>query len=417
MRKLASILGCALLVAPVLAQNLLPAPTGRFPVGRVTYHWVDSARPEPLSSVPHAERELMVDIWYPAETTPGAPPAAYLPDLAIAGTALGDIETRKAFGVAYDQVLNGRLTIHAQQDAPFSRALRQSPVLIFSHGLGVIRSEYTAQIEDLVSHGYVVVSVAHTYDTWLVSFPDGRVVRFDSAGRNAHNGSEAARNEYGNQRLQVWAADIRFILDQLSRYNRESGFGSPLAGRLDLEHIGALGHSDGGRAAALACQTDSRLRACMDLDGVADNLPFQRDVQANTMRQPFLLFVRQTRSGDPSDDALKAMGYTREAFNSLVHFVAQKQTDLLRGMPSGAYRLTLKTESSHMSFSDLPLLENADKDAAYRNALSNLSLVRRYTLAFFDQTLRGQHSTLLNRSGSDHADIRVEWFPANTGRR
>src|ERR1700730_6186577 len=54
----------------------LPAPTGPFAVGKTTVHWTDESRIEPLSQN-HEPRELMVDIWYPAELSNGAP-VAYL---------------------------------------------------------------------------------------------------------------------------------------------------------------------------------------------------------------------------------------------------------------------------------------------------------------------------------------------------
>src|SRR5205823_341872 len=44
------------------APVALPAPTGPFAVGRVTVHWTDTSRFEPLAA-DHGYRELMVDIW------------------------------------------------------------------------------------------------------------------------------------------------------------------------------------------------------------------------------------------------------------------------------------------------------------------------------------------------------------------
>jgi hypothetical protein len=54
----------------------LPPATGPFAVGKVTVHWTDESRVEPLSPS-HEPRELMVDIWYPAESSK-AVPADYL---------------------------------------------------------------------------------------------------------------------------------------------------------------------------------------------------------------------------------------------------------------------------------------------------------------------------------------------------
>src|SRR5262249_45264951 len=58
----------------------LPRPSGSYGVGRVSYDWVDSSRPETLSKTPNAQRELVVDVWYPAaQPEPGTKPAAYFP--------------------------------------------------------------------------------------------------------------------------------------------------------------------------------------------------------------------------------------------------------------------------------------------------------------------------------------------------
>jgi hypothetical protein len=393
----------------VQTDNLLPAPTGLLTVGRVSYYWIDSARPEPLAQEKHAYRELMVDVWYPAKTVAAQPPAPYLPDLAAAEANLGQAEVKAVFGDAFTQVLEGHLYTHAEENAAFAASLSKCPVLIFSHGLGMLKTDYTSVIEDLVSHGYVVASIAHTYDTKIVAFPDGRVVQFDEKGRQAHGGSDEESIEYGNERSRVWAADIRFVIDELARYDSERGLDSPLFAHLDMARIGAFGHSDGGRAAALACQTDHRIRACLDMDGVADNLPFYRDVQGHTMAQPFLLFARPRKV--PTEHDAAKMGYTRDQLEQLGTAVVKKQTDLLTRMPGGAYRVTISTPGViHMSFSDAPLIEQ-DNDTTRGDALSALTLIREYTLAFFNEALLHKRSPLLGEAAAERKGAEVEWFP------
>ncbi len=44
---------------------------------------------------------------------------------------------------------------------PFTRTYAPFPVIIFSHGLGGMRSTYSGICCDLASHGYVVASVEH----------------------------------------------------------------------------------------------------------------------------------------------------------------------------------------------------------------------------------------------------------------
>ncbi len=392
--------------AVLQAENLLPPPTGPYSVGRVTYHWIDSARPEPLASTSPAYRELMVDIWYPAELTPGAAPAPYLPDLPAVEKLTGQAATRKQFGAAYDQVMSGKVSTHAQENAEFAHSLNKRPVLIFSHGLGVLRTAYTAQFEDLASHGFVIAAIAHTYDTQLIAFPDGRILRFENEKRKAATkGSEHASIKYEDSRLQVWAADIRFAIDQLTRYNRETEFGSPIQGHLDLTGIGAFGHSAGGRAAALACQTDPRLKACLNMDGVANNMPFNRDARGKTVTQPFLLFVRTRKGGPPSDEELAQIGYTREELPKLSESIDKKQTDLLKDIPATSYRITLSTPgANHMTFSDEPLLITPGPEAD-----RNQKIVRTYTDAFFEKALVKKKSTALDQPPID-PDVKIERF-------
>src|SRR5262245_47139792 len=91
-------------------QSILPTPGGPFDVGRINYHWIDNSRPEPLSDVPGAKRELMVHVWYPASHTPNPTPAPYFPLVEIvndwdagAATYFGRI-----FAGSYDAIISGR---------------------------------------------------------------------------------------------------------------------------------------------------------------------------------------------------------------------------------------------------------------------------------------------------------------------
>jgi hypothetical protein len=57
----------------------VPEPTGPYPVGRVSYDWVDSARTEIYAANPEDRRELVVFVWYPAKPRLVAEFAPYLP--------------------------------------------------------------------------------------------------------------------------------------------------------------------------------------------------------------------------------------------------------------------------------------------------------------------------------------------------
>jgi hypothetical protein len=50
------------------------------------------------------------------------------------------------------------------------------PVLIFLEGLNGLRRMNTFQVEELVSHGYVIAAIDQPYTAAEVVFPDGRKV-------------------------------------------------------------------------------------------------------------------------------------------------------------------------------------------------------------------------------------------------
>jgi hypothetical protein len=86
------------------APAALPPTTGPFAVGKITVHWTDESRIEPLSPN-HEPRELMVDIWYPAERSDGVL-AGYL-DAAAYEKAIGADGFQKFFGEASETLKRG----------------------------------------------------------------------------------------------------------------------------------------------------------------------------------------------------------------------------------------------------------------------------------------------------------------------
>src|SRR5919107_1384909 len=115
----------------------LPPPTGHDRVGVVPLHLVDRSRPDP---------------W--------VPPAAWTRFQQDLGVPAGTIRVP--------------LT-HGRSGAPVEQSRRGRPVVLYSPGLGSNRDSGAVLVEELVSRGYVVVTIDHTYDAGQVEFPDGRV--------------------------------------------------------------------------------------------------------------------------------------------------------------------------------------------------------------------------------------------------
>jgi predicted dienelactone hydrolase len=80
-------------------------------------------------------------------------------------------------------------------------------VVLFSPGSGEDRSIDTALVEDLASHGYIVVTIDATHDSGEVEFPDGRI--------EVHT-LPPDSDQVNTEATAVRVADTRFVLDQLA---------------------------------------------------------------------------------------------------------------------------------------------------------------------------------------------------------
>lgn len=373
------------------APGTLPPVTGPFAVGKVTVHWTDESRVEPLS--PNYEpRELMVDIWYPAEPS-NAAPANYL-DGAAYERAMGTERFQNFFREASEAVRQGVKT-GALASAPYARSAKRGPVLIFSPGGGMIREIYAAQFEDLASHGYVVAAISHPYDAIVTLFPDGRQIAYSDKRWPT---TPSVEGEANLNQLGWHANDIRFVLDELTRANLAGSPTLPFAGHLDLNHVGAFGHSIGGMAAAHACQLDRRFKACLNEDGVVAKRPLFLDDRGWGMDQAFMLILHDPPTRPLTDEQVAQMKMPRQRVEALVRKLDADEEQALRNTGRGSYRVRLRSDQvGHLDFSDLPLLGSHDRsEAEKRTAI--LATVRSYVLAFFDQYVRGVDSELLNRT-------------------
>jgi hypothetical protein len=98
-----------------------------------------------------------------------------------------------------------------------------------------------------------------------VEFPDGRIAGFLGFGLDGDGTISAAEAELLAEAQVLWAADQRFVVDQLLTLDQEPG--GAFEGRLDLTRLAATGYSFGGAAAFEAASRDARITAVVNLDG------------------------------------------------------------------------------------------------------------------------------------------------------
>jgi dienelactone hydrolase len=271
-------------------ETVLPTPTGPFAVGRTQYVWSDAAHSDPLAPQPGTSRELLVWIWYPAAPRqPSQNVDNYLS--APWRTAL-----ERQSGVLLTQFVTrdlSRVRTHSTGDAEVSPQQRSYPVVLMRAGLAALTTDYTSLAEDLASHGYVVVGFDAPYRSFVVVFPDGRVIA-RAPQNNADLVSGSEQEHLANKLVQAWSADMGFALDQLERLNTSDPSGRFL-GRLDMQRVGVFGHSLGGAEALQFCHDDSRCKAGIDVDGAPLG-----SVIAEGVTQPFM-FLLSDHAGESAD--------------------------------------------------------------------------------------------------------------------
>ncbi|GAB2713262.1 hypothetical protein GCM10010442_37150 [Kitasatospora kifunensis] len=361
--------------APAPTRLTLPVPTGPHPVGTVQLHLVDRSRPDDIAGPGHF-RELMATVWYPARDVERYPPAPWMPAGAL-----------RAFlaSAGFSALVPLAPLTAGHVGAPVRRSGRRLPVLVYSHGARSHQGDHTIMVQELASHGYAVVTIAHQYDTYT-EFPGGRVA--------VPGGGPNGPTYPGN-----YAADIRFVLDCVEQLaagcnpdveRRQLPTG--LLGSLDPHRMGAFGWSKGGTATACATLADKRIRAGLSLDGPMDMSP----PLAGDLDRPFMLMTAVHTRTEPL----------------VAHFWS-----LLRG-----WRLDVQAKGAvHVSYGDNEaLFPQAAKLFGWsgqqlQDAIGTLDpdqavkIQQAYPLAFFDQRLRHRRGHLLD--GPSAAFPAVKFIP------
>lgn len=393
-----------LLPSFVLAQGRnkseLPSPTGTFGVGRMVFDWTDKSREEVATSEAGDYRELLVYLFYPIDNNSHGHMAVYFPHLKEVEAfeeRFGKGFFRQEYGETYQLLPNIRT--HTIENAELSGRDRRYPVVIFSHGGGVPVLFYTAIIEDLVSHGYVVAAVEHSYDGDTVVFPDGRIITQSGWDKDEER-TPQERKAFHTARIKVAAEDDSFVLNQLEKLNKGTLMNGSdrFKGRFDMTRVGATGHSFGGKVAITACQQDKRFKFCLNLDGGLDS-----GATYGSVTQPVVGMYGYRKSvqrpGETEADFIKRKVSMEKYIRNLQGQYA--------GAPSSSRLVLIDSPGfSHFSYYDFPTAqtEEAPWRAKPEQWSRNKQTIRAFTLAAFDARLRSKQAESLN-------SLPVEQYP------
>lgn len=380
-------------IAYVLPVFTLPRPTGSYTIGIKYFHLTDANRADPFLAHTARKRELMVKVYYPAKRDDTKPFSPYFH---------GSLRLLQAFAAFYQMPSflfdHFRLVkTYAKDGLPLSVEQPSYPVVLFSNGAGTSMEVETSQSEDLASHGYIVVSIDHTYVSSATVFPGGIV--------NAHEATTDFKTpEPAEPITQIMTDDDKFVIEQLGEMN-VGKMDPAFQGKLNIDEIGVIGHSVGGAVAYNMAINDRRVKAAINLDGtvyitpkhataIAPFLMLANDryhVQAIIKGQNLMQKFEATPQGKKE---LQAIYGSPQAYQTQYN-KAQQNIRGLREVLKASGNLYTIEGSDHMKFTDIGLflgnqrLRELLQIGGKTEPTLCLQMTQALTTAFFDHHLKG----------------------------
>ncbi|TGJ76828.1 hypothetical protein E0Z10_g10811 [Xylaria hypoxylon] len=344
------------------ATSVVPLPelTGLYKVGTSVLELVDSSRTDPFAPTVQS-RDLVISLFYPTESEAECNLALQFPPLTAAYID----------GVYNDANASAeRILTQSCLNSPLSHP--ELPLLLFGPGLGNSRTFYSAELEEMASHGWNIVSVDHPYDTGVIEYPDGHAV---------YAKDSVVTNGTADDYLQVRVADMKFVLDALSDPSTVSQIpGLDATVSLPTDKVGAFGHSFGGATSLQLLLNDTRFAVGANHDGIL----FGSVIEEGT-DSPFVLFGTSPRMEDDT---------WTTAWENLRGFKRQYGVN----------------GTEHGAFTDFPIIRDvlgADSPPLLDNGLGTIAGKRiidieiAYMNALFGRFLKNEGGELLDGEGSE----------------
>ncbi len=369
------------IVSIILPHFTLPPPDGPLEVGvshlNVTQMDLDAGG-KPLA------RRIAVEVWYPAGTHSGA--GSIREGIKEVRRRLSNLNPSRPY---------------VAENVPFIEGAATYPLLLYIPSWSGQRFENTFLLSSLASHGYVVAAM---------DYPDGEVIRPDVSALPSPTDLTAPMQfssekgflhtlERAELRVRSQAKDAIFVLGRLRWMNENKGT-AVFYGRLDRHAIGVLGYSFGGAVAFQTAWLDPGISAVVNLDGWMFG-----DAAKSGFSTPRLFVSDDTPLPPPSD---------LNSPDAATRFTAQlnlEDDERCRAQLAqhGGYRLQI-AGTRHVNFSDRPFFAAIPRlvGAGPIDPARAASIIERFTLAFFDESLKGQLSPLLSEGQTDFPEAKLE---------
>ena len=235
----------------------LPKPNGRHIIGTTQFDWVHTNFENLFDKESNEKRRIMVQFWYPGQINEKLDPYLYSKDSIVVKALI------KEYNISPKLLKKTeRIRTNSYYDLAPETNNDQYPLVIFSHGKGGYAKQNTVQFEELVSNGYIVASIEHSYDALITLFSDGSTAPYVSDNPKKVGG-KINSDKITHDKLISRVADVRCLLDKVwlgKDYH-------PIFGMIDTAKVGMFGHSFGVATTIISSQEDSRIKAIAGLDG------------------------------------------------------------------------------------------------------------------------------------------------------
>lgn len=262
-----------------------PKLTGEYCVGSFTFTITDDKRKEICGPKAGTElRRVTSRVFYPVE-----PMAVEGKDKAVLLSRAVCKGLQKEFLIKFDydrKIANGEnRACYYENTQPMEGV--KFPLVLFSHGFKSYKESSSYLCSELASHGYVVISIGHTYASLGETHEDGTETYFDKAiqkkaiapflpanfammkltkskgtPEEIYDKFIAIQNKYCSFMLKVqeqWVQDSLLVVEYAKRHYAEM---------IDFEAgIAAGGHSLGGSTAYALCQSYPEFVCGINIDG------------------------------------------------------------------------------------------------------------------------------------------------------
>lgn len=259
----ATLFGITLLILYAFPMVNFPEASGPYQVGTRSDLVTDATRVEIYGERVGQDRMFRIQIWYPTETVEGVEKAPWIEGGRPVSDSLANDWNLPGFLISH-------LALHESNsylEAPMVQDLEALPVVIISHGWSGFKNLHTDLAEELASHGYIAISIDHTYGS-VATLLENEIALIDG---NALPAREETPDflEYANQLVNTYGNDVITTLNYLEVLNESDAL---FQSKIDLDNIGVAGHSTGGGGIVSAALNDSRIKALIGFDAWVESL-------------------------------------------------------------------------------------------------------------------------------------------------